>query len=247
MNKQIKLNENERLEELGIDSLKIIQNREMYCFTSDAVILANSVSCSSSDSILDIGSGSFIMPIIIAAKKKVGHILGVEIQPEMCDMARRSIAYNSLDNKIEVMNADINEVKDSIGIFDTVISNPPYFTAGGMKEKEEIRIARHEVTLTLKGLISAVRSTLKFGGAFYMVQKVTRLAEVIAAMSEADITPKELTLIYPKESKDADTFIIKGKRGAKHGLILKRFVVYNEDGSMTPEAEKMYFKDVKNG
>ena len=138
MNGRIELKENERLEELGIDSLKIIQNRDMYCFTSDAVILANSVSASSSDRALDIGSGSFIMPMIIAAKKNVGRILGVEIQPEMCDMARRSIEYNSLGDKIEVMNADINDVKDSIGIFDIVISNPPYFTSGGMKEKEEI-------------------------------------------------------------------------------------------------------------
>lgn len=247
MNEEIILKENERLEELGIDSLKIIQNKDMYCFTSDAVILANSVSSSSTDSILDIGSGSFIMPIIIAGKKKVGRILGVEIQSKMCNMARRSIEYNSLGDKIEVLNADINEVKDSIGIFDTVICNPPYFTAGDMKEREEIRIARHEVTLTLKELISAVRSTLKFGGAFYMVQKVARLAEVIVAMSNADITPKELTLIYPKESKDADTFIIKGKRGAKHGLILKRFVVYKENGEMSEEAKKMYFKDGQNG
>ncbi|MCI8728992.1 MAG: methyltransferase domain-containing protein [Clostridia bacterium] len=247
MNGRIELKENERLEELGIDSLKIIQNRDMYCFTSDAVILANSVSASSLDRALDIGSGSFIMPMIIAAKKNVGRILGVEIQPEMCDMARRSIEYNSLGDKIEVMNADINDVKDSIGIFDIVISNPPYFTSGGMKEKEEIRIARHEVTLTLRELISAVRSTLKFGGSFYMVQKVSRLAEVIAVMSDADIIPKEITLIYPKASKEADTFIVKGKRGAKHGLIMKRFVVYNEDGSMTKEAEKMYFKDGRNG
>ena len=196
MNGRIELKENERLEELGIDSLKIIQNRDMYCFTSDAVILANSVSASSSDRALDIGSGSFIMPMIIAAKKNVGRILGVEIQPEMCDMARRSIEYNSLGDKIEVMNADINDVKDSIGI---------------------------------------------------LVQKVSRLAEVIAVMSDADIIPKEITLIYPKASKEADTFIVKGKRGAKHGLIMKRFVVYNEDGSMTKEAEKMYFKDGRNG
>lgn len=243
MNEDVKLKDGERLDDLEIDGLKIIQNRDLYCFTSDAVLLANTVSAGSKDSVLDIGTGSGIIPIIIAAKKRVKHIDAVEIQSCMADMAARSVIYNGLDSVISVINADITEFSKKSGQYDVVVSNPPYFDAGERREREEIAIARHEVKLNLEELIESARRMLKFGGRFYMIHKCTRLAEVIAVMTAKGIIPKELMLIYPKASKDADTFIITGKSGAQHGLKVKKFVVYEENGEMTEEAKIMYNKE----
>ena len=238
----IEIRANERVDFLGIDDMVILQNTELYTFTSDAVVLANSVRTTSRDRILDIGTGSAIIPLIIAHKHKVAHIDGVEIQEYMADMARRSVEANGLTDTIDIINGDIKEYRPSRE-YDIIVTNPPYFAEGQMREREEIAMSRHEVSLTLAELISCAARMLKFGGKFYMVHKCTRLAEAITLMSNSGIIPKVVTLVYPKASLAPDTFIIEGKSHAQHGLTIKRFVMYNEDGTMTDDAYRMYNKE----
>ena len=241
---KIELKTGERLEYLDIYDMEIIQNGDLYTFTSDAIVLANSVKSTSRDNILDIGSGSGIIPLIIAGKNKFNHIDGIEIQDVMADMARRSVQHNCLSHKINIINEDIKNYNPDIQ-YDIIVSNPPYFAGGERREREEVAISRHEIKLTLEELICRVAKLLKYGGKFYMVHKCSRLAEVITLMTNAKIIPKVLTLIYPKANIPADTFIIEGKSHAKHGLRMNKFIMYNDDGSMTEDALKMYNKEKK--
>lgn len=236
-----------RLDDLQYNGLMLYQYPELYCFTSDAVLLANLAKVKRGDIVADFGTGSGIIAILIAAKTNADKIFAVEKQQIMCSLAQKNVDNNNLSDKIQVVNCDIADVGKELGkeSVDVVVCNPPYFRQGSgqKREREEIAISRHETTCDLKGIIASAAKVLRYGGALYMVHKVERLAEVIAAMSANKIEPKKITLVYPKADKSADVFIVEGRKCGACGVKLENLIVYEADGSMTQEAKKLYCKE----
>lgn len=235
------LKENEKLESLDCNGLEIIQHTEGYRFTSDSVLLANMVKAMPHHRVVDLGTGSGIIAILIASKKQPKEVIGVEIQPRLADMATRSVIYNKLEDKITIINKPMQNIDKEIGNnFDIVVCNPPYEKAT-KKEPAESDICRYEHCVTLEEVIATAEKLLKYGGTFYIINRAKRLAEIIYYMKQKKLEPKKIVMIQPKASKAIDTVIVEGKKGGKPSVLVpKPFVLYNEDGSLTEEARRIY-------
>lgn len=240
----ISLKENECFENLEYNGLEIIQHKEGYRFTSDAVLLANMVKVYPNDKVVDLGTGSGIIAILIAAKTKVQKVVGVELQSRLADMAQRSVEHNNMQEKVEIINEPIQNIHKAIGAsFDIVVSNPPYEKRGDKTNPSEIEICRQEYGITLNEVIESGAKLLRFGGTFYIINKAKRLAEMIYYMKDCSLEPKNIIMIQPKAEKNVDTVIVEAKKGAKPSLIIpKPFILYNEDGSFTDRAKEIYGK-----
>lgn len=179
--------EGERLDDLERNGYKIIQNPKKFCFGMDAVLLTGFAKVKEGEKCLDLGTGTGIIPILLEAKTKGAHFTGLEIQEESADMAVRSVQYNHLEEKVDIVTGDIKEASQIFGAasFDVVTSNPPYMNdLHGLKNPELPKaIARHEVLCTLEDVVREAARLLKPGGRFYMVHRPFRLAEIIRAMS----------------------------------------------------------------
>lgn len=239
--------EGERIDDLQINGLKLIQHADKYCFTSDAVLLANSVAVGAKSRVLDIGTGSGIIAILLAGKKNAGSVTAVEIQQDMAKLAERNVKMNNLDDKITVMNVAAQRLPDILAqeSFDTVVSNPPYKkpTSGDMDKNEGRAIGKYELKLTLSELTEVASKMLKFGGKFYMIHRADRLAECIYELKKRKLEPKKITLIRPRELKPFDTVVIESVKGGKEGLKIDTVVVYNDDNTYTPRVKAMYYKE----
>ncbi|MDR1905486.1 MAG: methyltransferase [Clostridiales bacterium] len=225
------LRENERLEDLKYNGLEIIQSDNLYRFTSDAVLLANAVKARRIDRVCDLGSGSGIISILIAAKRGA-RVVGVEIQKELCDMARRSVAHNGLESVVEIFDCRIQDAEKTFGggRFDIAVCNPPYgkkSDAKGINGQSDI-IARTEAEITLSEVVTCASKLLRFGGKFYIIIKTFRLFEAMKYMCDCKIEPKELTLVIPTRGKAPDTAIICGARGGKSGLKVEKPIYADE-------------------
>ena len=213
------LKNNERLDDLQLNNLFIIQNSEEYLFTSDAVALANFVRVKNGGRLVDLCSGSGIIGMLIQAKNNVSKTVLVELQEHMADMSRRTIEYNKLEN-IEVVNNKLQGVHKLIGGgYDVVVCNPPYKKAGTTKiinEKKSIAIARHEIEVTLEEIISESNKLLKYGGELYLVNKEERLVDMLTLCRKYDIEPKELKVL--PSSKGANVVMLKCKKGGRGGI-----------------------------
>ena len=220
MNEDYLLN-GERLDDLELDGRFIISHKDRYCFTSDAVMLANKVKASAGDRIIDLCTGGGIIALLIALKSNAKEIIGVEIQQEMADMARRSVEMNGLENRIKILNRDLigSEIILGIGSNDIVVCNPPYYklTQGITRENDCIAMARHEIAVNLEQIIETASKLLKYGGKFYLVHKSERLAEVISLAVTYKLQPKVLYNIQTN-TNECDTFILVCKKNAKSGI-----------------------------
>lgn len=235
-----------RIDDLQCKNLKIKQFADGYCFTSDAVLLANMTHCSSGDTIVDFGCGNGVISLLLSAKLPCSKIIGIELQKDVALLAKENVKFNDLEDKITIVNDDINNAPDLLGkeSVEVVVCNPPYFakSSGEKRESEQIALSRHESTCSLANLVLSASKILKFGGEFYLIHKTTRMAEVISECSNVGLIPKNLTLIYPKISKKADTFVLRCKKYGKHGLDVDKLTVYDENGKMTEEALYLYNK-----
>ena len=241
---QIEINSGERIDDLQYEGLKLIQNPNLYCFSSDAVILANLVRATHQDTIVDFGTGSGIIAILSYAKTKAKGAIGIEIQPIMAELAKRNVQLNNLEGKIDIINADIKDAPKLLGkeSVKVVVCNPPYFkaTAGEKSNKDEIAISRAESSATLEDIVKSASDILKYSGKFYMIHKSERLSEVLVTLSKYKLEPKKITLIYPKASKNVDTFIVEAQKCGAVGVKIDSVIVYEENGQMTPWAKKLY-------
>lgn len=241
------LSDGERLDDLEYKRLKIIQREGLYHFTSDSVLLANLVKVYKGAKVLDLGTGSGIIAILIAAKTEAASVTGIEIQEEMADMASRSVEYNGLSDRVKILKLDIKDAASYFGgeSFDIVVVNPPYgrLNSGDTADSLNIRISKTELKITLQEIILNAAKLLRFGGRFYIVHKAERLAETVSLMDRHNLTVKKITNIQPKAGKSVDTVIIEGKKGAKQGMKAEILVVYNQDNSYTREAAKLYAKE----
>lgn len=236
-----------RLDDLEYKGLELWQYPSLYCFTSDAVLLANLAKVKKGDTVADFGTGSGIIAVLIAAKTNAAKIYALEKQSIMCDLARKNAEHNCLADRIEVVEGDIADADKLLGkeSVNVVVCNPPYFKkgSGAEREREEIAVSRHESSCDLKGIVESAAKVLKYGGALYIVHKVDRMAEAVGYMQAADLKVKKITLVYPKADRAADVFIAEARKSGADGMKLESLVVYEADGSMTREAKKLYAKE----
>lgn len=209
----IELKEGERLDDLHRNGFQIIQNKEKFCFGMDAVLLSGFAKVKEGEKVLDIGTGTGIIPILLAAKTPGQHFTGLEIQPESADMARRSVALNHLEEKISIVEGDVREADQlfSAASFDVITSNPPYMTGshGLVNPDMPKAIARHEICCTLEDLVSQTEKLLRPGGRFFMVHRPFRLAEIMTVLTAHHLEPKRMRLVYPFVDKEPNMVLLE--------------------------------------
>ena len=239
------LRENERLDDLQCKGYMIIQNPDMFCFGMDAVLHADFATGRSDANVIDLGTGTGVIPILMEARDKGAHFTGLEIQKESADMALRSVIYNNLSDKIDIVCGDIKEVDDLFDrdSFDIVTSNPPYISGNHGLENALApkNIARHEILLELEDVVKAAAYLLKVGGTFAMVHKPFRLAEIIRMLSKYHLEPKRMQMVQPYADKEPNMVLIEANKGGKPRLKVEpTLVVYNRDGSYTESLLRRY-------
>ena len=239
------LKSNERLDELHRNGYCIIQDPGRFCFGMDAVLLSGFAQVKKNERVLDLGTGTGIIPILLEAKTEGLHFTGLEIQPESADMASRSVVYNHLEEKVSIVTGDIKDASKIFGAssFDVITTNPPYMIGqhGLTNPTDAKAIARHEVCCTLDDILRESARILKPGGRFYMVHRPFRLAEIFSKMVEYRIEPKRMKLVYPYIDKEPNMVLIEGLRGGKSRLTVEKpLIVYEEEGKYTPEIYDIY-------
>ena len=235
----------ERIDELQRNGYRIIQNPERFCFGMDAVLLSGFARAKKQERCLDLGCGNGIIPILMEAKTEGKHFTGLEIQPESADMARRSVALNGLQDRIDIVEGDIKDASKIFGAssFHVVTTNPPYMTAqhGLTNVYEAKTIARHEVLCNLEDIIRESARLLMPGGRFYMVHRPFRLAEIISLMVQYRMEPKRMRLVYPYVDREPNMVLIEGLRGGKSRMTVEKpLIVYKEPGKSTDEIYDVY-------
>lgn len=239
------LKEGERLDDLQIKGYKVIQNRAKFCFGMDAVLLSDFALVKKGDKIVDLGTGTGVIPILLAAKTNASSIMGVEIQEDMVEMARRSIALNGLEHRVCIVHGDIKTGLGELGRgeWDVVVSNPPYKKLGsGLVNPEDAKaIARHEIMCTLDDVLRVGASLLKFGGRFSMVHRPDRFMDVVIGMREIGLEPKRIRLIHPSLGKAPNLMLIEGVLGGRPYLEwIPPLYVYDDTGAYTEEIRRIY-------
>ncbi len=241
---EIKLRENERLDDLMFKGRKIIQNKEEFCFSLDAVLLAHFPRLHKKDRVLELGTGTGVIPLLIADGVKA--VEAVEISPVMAELAQRNMELNGLTEKVQVSQGDYRAIEELYRpeSFDLVLANPPYRPVGEgqLSKLSGVARARHEVTATLKDVVRAARWSLRFGGYFAMVHLPERLGEIIVALHEAQMEVKRLRMVQPKEGRAPNMMLLEAVVGAAPGgmKVLPPLIVHEADGSYTEEIKKIY-------
>lgn len=239
------LRDDERIDDLQRNRYGIIQRKGAFCFGMDAVLLSGFAVVKKGERVLDLGTGTGIIPILLTAKTEGEHFIGLEIQEESGDMARRSVVYNHLEQKVEIVTGDIKEASRlfALASFDVVTSNPPYMNdAHGLKNPEDAKaIARHEVMCTLEDVVREGAKVLKPGGRFYMVHRPRRLIEIIQTMKRYGLEPKRMKLVHPYVDREANMVLIEAVRGG--GALLKvesPVIVFDNQGEYSEEIRTTY-------
>ena len=240
-----KLLPNERLDDLQIKGYEIIQSPGRFCFGMDAVLLSAFARVKKNEKALDLGTGTGILPILLEAKYPGLHYTGLEIQEESADMARRSVAYNGLSEKIEIVTGDIKEAGKlfKAASFDVVTTNPPYMNnSHGLVNPEMPKaIARHELLCSLDDVIREGAKVLKPGGRFYMVHRPMRLVEIINTLTKYKLEPKRIRMVHPYVNKEPNMVLIEAVRGGKPQLTVEPpLVVYEDVNVYTQEIYDIY-------
>ncbi len=239
------LKENEKIEDLQCKGLKIIQNKKGFCFGMDAVLLANYCDLKKNSKIADLGTGTGIIPILLCGKKNVSQVIGLEIQEEVAEMAVRSVKMNNLDNKINILNIDLNDAENYLNInsFDAVVTNPPYKlpNSGIINPSDKKAISRHEIKCTLEDIIRTSSRLLKHHGRLFMIHRPQRLADILCLLRQYKLEPKHIRLVHPKVAEKPNMVLIKAVKAANRELKFdKPLYVYNNDGSYTEEIYRIY-------
>ena len=245
---EIKLKENERIDDLEFKNLKIIQNKDGFCFGIDSILLTDfAKNIKPNSKVIDLGTGTGVIPILLYGKTNNTKFVGVEIQKEVAEMANRSVKLNLLENNIEILNTNILELSKiyNTGSFDVVTTNPPYkkINTGVINENNKKLISRHEIMASLEDFIRTASFLLKDLGEFYMVNRPNRLVDIFYEMRKNKIEPKKIKFIYPNKNKKTNLVLIKGIKNGKQFLEFENnLYVYNEDGNYTNEILKIYNK-----
>ncbi len=258
---EVVLKENERVDDLERNGYGIIQRNDGFCFGMDAVLLSGFASVKAGGTAVDLGTGTGIIPILLEAKTKGAEFYGLEIQPEMAEMASRSVRLNALSDKVHIIEGDIKAVSAKAGDrdaenaaftevmaklkgrVDTVTSNPPYMKdSHGLKNPDDFKqISRHEVKCDLTDVCRAASVLLKNGGHFYMVHRPLRLPEIITKLKAVGLEPKRIKPVYPYVDREANMILIDAVKGAREECRFEKpIIVYKEPGVYTDEIYDIY-------
>lgn len=239
------LREGESLVDLQRNGLVIIQDRRRFCFGIDAVLLSGFAEVRSGETVLDLGTGTGILPLLLSAKTEAEKLIGLEIQPESAEMARRSVELNGLAERISIVNGDLKDVSSLFGrgTADVVVSNPPYMTGGhGLVNPADAKaIARHEIACTFSDVARAAATVLRPGGRFYLVHRPFRLPELMTVLSGAGLEPKRMRLVYPSAEKEPELVLLGCVKGGKPSLKTEKpLILKDESGDYTREVKENY-------
>ncbi|MEO4055572.1 tRNA1(Val) (adenine(37)-N6)-methyltransferase [Solibacillus sp. CAU 1738] len=245
------LQNDERLDYLLAEDLRIIQSPSVFSFSLDAVLLSRFVNVpKQKGDIVDLCSGNGVIPLFLSARTKA-NITGVELQPRLYDMACRSVRFNKLEEQITMKLGDVKDAPNALGIekYDVVTCNPPYFLAHELSDKnvsEHYAIARHEIHLSLEEAIFASSRLLKQGGKAAFVHRPGRLLDIVTAMRANRLEPKRIRFVYPKMGKEANTLLIEGIKDGKPDLkVLPPLYVYNDNNEYTAEVSELLYGERK--
>jgi len=245
----VQLMKNEKIDDLQYKGLKLIQKDKAFRFGLDAVLLANFVDVKKGSSVIDLGTGTGIISILLAEKTEAASIVGLEIQEEIAEMAQRSVKMNCLEDRVKIVCGDIKDSVDLFGAssFDAVVSNPPYMNQGGgiINISDTKAIARHEILCTLEDVIRSASKLLVPGGQFAMVHRPDRLADIIWLMRNFTIEPKYIRFVHPSPYRKANLLLIKGTRQGRPQLkMMEPLYVYDEEGKYSKEINEIYCREV---
>lgn len=244
----MELKENERIDDLELNGLKIIQNKNGFCFGMDSVLLSDfAKEIKKNSTILDMGTGTGILGILLSAKTQDTKITGVEIQPEVAEMARRSVQLNHLEERITIACEDVKKLKEiyEAGSFDAIVTNPPYKKkgTGGINENETKLISRHEITANLEDFISMASYLLKDQGSIYIVHRPERLADIMINLRKYKLEPKNIKFVHPNQEKEPNLILVKATKNAGPFLKVERPIyIYDLQGNYTNDILKIYHK-----
>lgn len=242
---EVRLKERERLDELQRNGYRIIQNPEKFCFGMDAVLLTGFAGARKGERLLDLGTGTGIIPLLMEAKYRYTHLVGLEIQAESADMAARSVRLNGLCDKIEIVTGDIKEA-DRIfpaASFDCITCNPPYMIEKhGIANPDGPRaIARHEILCTFEDVAKQTEKLLKPGGHFFLVHRPFRLAEILVTLVQHKLEPKRMQMVYPYVDREPNMVLLEAVRGGKSRMTVEKpLIIFREPGVYTPEISAVY-------
>ncbi len=243
----VELYDDERLDYLLGEELKIIQSPSVFSFSLDAVLLSKFTHVPiRKGKLIDLCTGNGVIPLFLSTRTN-GEIMGIEIQERLYEMATRSVAFNKLEERVSLLHGDIKDMPRILGRhqFDVVTCNPPYFESLPTSEKnpnEHYAIARHEIKCNLEDVVRVSSQLVKQGGKVSLVHRPERLLDIVMYMREYGIEPKRIQLVYPKQGKEANILLIEGIRDGKKGLkILPPFIVYRDDDTYTAEMNELIY------
>ena len=245
----MELNENERIDDLEYKGLKIIQNTKGFCFGIDSILLTDfAKDLKAGSKVIDIGTGTGIIGILLCEKSKLHHITGIEIQKEVAQMAQRSVKLNNLEEKFNILNINIKNVFEFIrpNTIDCIVTNPPYIkiNTGAKNLGKKKLISRHEVECNLEDIIKISYKLLKSKGEFYMVHRAERLVDIIYLLRKYRLEPKKIRFVHSKQNSSPKLILIKCIKDGGHSLkIDKPLIIYNDNGEYTQEIYKIYNKE----
>lgn len=239
------LKEKERIDDLGRNGYRIIQNGEKFCFGIDAVLLSDFARAKKGERVLDIGTGTGIIPILMEARYPLGTYTGLDIQEESIEMASRSVALNGLSHKINMVTGDIKEAVNMFGTasFQVITTNPPYMTGshGLVNVQEPKAIARHEICCTLEDILENSARLLKEHGRFYMVHRPFRLAEILSGCVKYRLEPKRIRFVHSYVDKEPSMVLIEALKGGNSRVKVEPpLIVYKDVNVYTDEVLKIY-------
>ncbi len=240
------LKENERLDDLHRNGYMLIQNRKQFCFGLDAVLLSDFAKAKKGETVLDLCCGNGIIPILMEAKNDCDQYVGLEIQADVAEMAMRSVVYNGLQTKIYIEQGDLTEIDEiyDLHTFDVVTCNPPYIKAesGAVNVTDSKAAARHEIFCTLEDVMIAASKMLKYGGRFYMVHYVNRLADIFEFSRKHRLEPKRMRFVHSMYDKAPAMVLCEfAKDGKPHLEILPPLIVYAAKGVYTKEVNDIFY------
>lgn len=241
----VRIRENERVDELQRNGYRIIQDPDKFCFGMDAVLLTGFAHAKSGDRLLDLGTGTGIIPILMEAKYRCAHLTGMEIQADIADMAARSVELNGLSDKIDIIVGDLREADRFFqsASFDCITCNPPYMIGkhGIINPDAPRAIARHEILCTFADVAGQAAGLLKPGGHFFLVHRPFRLAEIITTLAGHKLEPKRMQLVYPYADREPNMVLLEAVRGGLSRMTVEKpLIIFQEPGVYTPEIREVY-------